>query len=486
MSRIFFLGFILFSSPLYAQGSLEQALEIILKAPWGQGPSELAEKESWTVEPFTILNTFDLQGYNVQAFEKSENSIRLKLFSYEEPSLSASNEAILMGQVQSLTATEDEAAPILGKMTAYLKTRGFAEYEQDSLIKQWPTGKDFKKVSFLRKGDFSALIYLVRNFKSHKDWFARTMIYIPDFQEYGDYTIGEWPKWWYSELIMPEKLIRELETGNIAGILSPSLWNGIINISKEDRFNIKSNSALPKVKDLIDAYETIDRKSFPEKDMPSILILKNYLARFLFICGLEKDMTVEQTKWLQNHGLEYNRDELGMVYHYTETILQKLLKEYPGSYWGQFAFLELLQMGFDTSGTCRGGENQWDRVFKESYSFLEVYPNSEFAPDVRFCIGLAAETLFNLGTMKDNPMLQDSGLSWSQYAEKREGAQKNALFFYEQVLKTPQKAVYENYLKYNLPRLRAGFATRCSYYFCFYDRKNCSSYGNSSLYLSIR
>jgi hypothetical protein len=220
---------------------------------------------------------------------------------------------------------------------------------------------------------------------------------------------------------------------------------------------------------LVSAYETIDRQNFSEKDLPAALLFKNYLARYLFMNGWSKEMTEEQKKWLQTQGLTYTYSELGRAYGYGETCLLNLLAEYPDSYWCQFAFLELLMIGFDTSGTCRNGQDQWTVVLKEGNAFLEKYPDSPFAPDIRFYLGKAAETLFNLGAVEDHPARDTYGLSISQYADKREESRKKAIEYYEKVLQSSRKEIYADHLKYILPRLRADFGTGCDYYFCFYD-----------------
>jgi hypothetical protein len=467
MSRIFFLGFILFSSTIYAQVSPEQALDILVAVPWTKSPANLLDKNIYTNNIY-VNNSGELEGYYLQAFIRGDNSIRLKLFSYAEPSFSSFNEIILMGYVQKISETEEEAEPLQEKMAKYMEKKGFIVCSPDSISKHYADWRIINNIKSLHKGNMKCLIYCMKDYNKNQ-WFVRTMMYHVQFQKFRDTRIGEWRTWWYSEYIMPEKLIVELERNNISQILTPTLWDKMKGISKISKNSSPRTSDKTSLNEIILAYEKIEKMTLSDCERPTFLIFKNYLARFLFLKGLEKIITSEQKEWLKNQGLEYNRVELGILNHYEETILQKLITEYPDSYWGQFAFLELLLRGFDTSGTCRGGQNQWEKVLKGGHAFLEKYPDSEFAPDIQFYMGLAAETLYNLGTMKNNPFLESSGLNLSQYSETAEDARMDTLSYYEKVLQSSKKTVYANHLKYVLPRLRAGYATGCLYYFCFYD-----------------
>lgn len=468
MFRVLFLGFLLLPAPIHAQVSLEQALDTLMATPWTKSPASLPEIKSWSVEEFTVRDTGELQGYDLRAFGRRMDSLQVKLFTYAEPSLTSFSEVILMGFVQGISPTEEVAKPLLEKMATYMKNLGFVDSAPDSITKQMATWRLIQSCTFLKKGELSCAIFLKKDDRNNR-WLIRTMVFHPRFQEFRNKWMAEWPKYWDSQYIMPEKLIRELENRKISQILSPALWEKINSIS----LSLKSPpprkvNTIP-VNELITAYETIDKTTVPENDRPAFLLLKNYLARYLFICGFGKEITPEHKKWLEIKNLNYTWSALGMAFSYGETVLQNHLDEYPNSYWGQFAFLELLEWGFDTSGMCREGQDQWKIVLERGATFLKKFPGSEFAPDVRFYMGQAEETLFNLGIIKDHPARDTYRLSMSSYADKSEDARKQAIEYYEEVLRSPQKGVYENYLKYILPRLRAGFATGNDYYFCFYD-----------------
>jgi len=465
MFRIVFLCMILFPSTLHAENSWEGALDALLGAPWAKSPSSLPDSAAWTV---AISGTQEEQGYNLRAFVKNDGPVRTKIFTYAEPSLSSFREIILMGYVQATVQTEEEARGFHRKMITSLQNRGFESMPPDTTRLAVMLRTMYKGSELFRKGKMDGRVYYIQDYRTEK-WFIRTSISHARFQEFKNKRMAEWPKWWDFQYMMPEKLVQELESKNVSRMLSPALWDSIKHLYSLNRDSLWRGENIFPVDKLVSAYETIDQRSFTVGDRPAALLFKNYLARYLFLNGWSRGMTTEQKKWLDTHGLTNNYSNLGGDYIYGETNLWNLLAGYPDSYWGQFAFLELLIRGFDTSGTCRNGNDQWRAVLEKGPAFLEKYPDSEFTPDIRFCIGTAAETLYNLGIMEDHPERESSGESRNQYAEQSQYARKQAIKYYEETLQSPQKDKFENHLKYILPRLRAGFGTGCHYYYCFYD-----------------
>lgn len=468
MLHMLLLGLLLFFSPVYADVSPEQMLDALIGAPWTKSPSDIPDAQSFTIEPYAMINTFELQGYNLRAYVRDNDIFRLKLFTYAEPSLTSSREMILMGYVQGIFQTEAEAKNFQEKMAASLEAREFQRTPPDTTLLAFGLLRMYQGSAFFRKGDINGHVYYIKDIRDNR-WYARTAISHTGYREFSNKWMTEWSKGWEAETIMPDKFIQELEEKNISQVISPVFWNRIKDLSPHQREYMLTNDKKIPVPELISAYDTLSQKTFPEGDRPIFLLFRNYLVRYLFYSGFKEEMTPQQKKWLESHGLEYIYSELGGANVYQETLLWKLRADYPNSYWGQFAFLELLIRGFDTSGVCREGQDQWTRVLNEGAVFLKIYPDSPFVPDIQFYMGKAAETLFNLGVVEDHPARDDSGLSRERYADKSEKARLQAIGFYEAVLQSPRKEAYADHLKYILPRLRAGFGTGCEYYFCFYD-----------------
>jgi hypothetical protein len=466
MFRTIFLCLFLFPSSLQAETSLEGSLDALLKAPWTESPSSLPDSTAWTAEPYTISVTQEEQGYNLRAFVKNDGPVRTKIFTYAEPSLTSFRETILMGYIQAAKQTEKEAKGFHGEMIACLKSRGFESMPPDTTRLAVMLRNTYRDSELFRKGEMDGRVYYIKDDRSGK-WFVRTSISHSRFREFKNKWMAEWPKWWDSSHIMPVKLVRELEEGDVSLMLSPALWDSLKYMSTMPRGSFKHEKKyIPK---MVSAYEKIDATVFPEGDRPAVLLFKNYLVRYLFMSGWNTKITSVQAQWLEAHGLTCTYSTLGGTNIYQETNLWNLLEKYPDTYWGQFAFFELLERGFDTSGTCRNGNDQWRTVLDLGLDFLVKHTDSVFAPDTNFYLGKAAETLYNLGIVEDYPARETSGLSKDQFADKSEDARIKAIKYYEEVLQSPQKEKYEDHLKNILPRLRAGFGTGCTYYFCFYD-----------------
>jgi hypothetical protein len=467
MFRMIFICLCLFPSSLFADTSLEGALDALLKAPWTESPSSLPDSASWKIEPYTTLNTFELQGYDLRAFFRDEGPIRTKIFTFAEPSLTSSREMILMGYIQETVQSEEEAGKIHQDMLACLETRGFESVPPDTTRDAVMHRMMYKGSEVFRKGDMGGLVYHIQDYRTQV-WYVRTSISHPLFQEFLKRDLGEWPKWWEEEYIIPDKLRGDLERNKMSIHISKSFM-AMFRPAQDSIASYKREVNQSLVKGIIKIYEKIDGESFSNAELPAVLMIKNYLARFLFYNGFWKEIIPEQSKWLLTHGIGYTWSELGGSFIYNESVLKDLSIRYPDTYWGQFAFLNLLEMGFDTSGICRNGSDQWSTVLESGLDFLAKHPDSVIAPDIRFYLGKAAETLYNLGIMDDHPERETSGLNKGQFADRSEDARTQAIHYYEEVLQSPQKGKYEDHLKYILPRVRAGFATGCTYYFCFYD-----------------
>ncbi|MHB9029713.1 MAG: tol-pal system YbgF family protein [Candidatus Latescibacterota bacterium] len=468
MFRWLFLCFLLFSSPVHADVLLEEMFNLLLKTPWMKSPVELPDRGAYRIEPYAIAYYGELQGYELRAFVRDKGPLRLKLFTYTEPSLTSTSEIMLMGLIQGQTKTDAEAETLQNEMAACLKNREYVRSAPDSIARKIASMDLMNNIITLGKGKQNSIAYCFYDGREN-GWIVRTMTYHSRFTEFSNKWIIRWPGKWDSMHVMPGKLIDELEKENITQIISPKRWEKIKRVSSTRYYSFLSTENKIPIAELISIYETFEKYASPEGKKPALLLFRNYLARYLFNNGFGKEITPEQKKWLGVHGLEYTLSNIAGEYVYNQTLLWNIPKKYPDSYWGQFAFLELVKWGFDTSGVCRNDHDQWTRVLKEGEAFLKTYPDSPFASGIQFYMGIAAETLFNLGIVEDHPARETSGLDRKQFASQSETARKQAIAYYETVLRSSQKEAYADHLKYLLPRLRAGFATGCEYYFCFYD-----------------
>jgi hypothetical protein len=198
---------------------------------------------------------------------------------------------------------------------------------------------------------------------------------------------------------------------------------------------------------------------------PAFFLLKNYLARYLFVYGIPK---IPKGQWFAEEELRRFRvdlfpQELQRRVIYGETFLFRLAREYPDTYWGQCAFLETFRMWL-TPPTKDRSDLKMEDLRRAGREFLTRHPDSEFAPDILFLLGRLAETEYSVNVTHANRTFYDRN-RWrnrplNSYVEEK---RLTALDIYRQILVSTKRPEFREYLEYTLPRLRAGVGTHCDY-----------------------
>jgi hypothetical protein len=163
--------------------------------------------------------------------------------------------------------------------------------------------------------------------------------------------------------------------------------------------------------------------------------------------------------------LTYN--ELGGAYYYRGDLLWRVWESRAKTLWGQRAFLLLLDAGWDTSGTCEKGTDQFRAVIREGEAFLERQPESVYKPQVTFLVGLAYETWWSLS--RDANASPDDGVDPKKYQEGVGAARTKAIAYYEQVLSMAPERKFAEYARQSIPVLRERQDTELHKFICVYD-----------------
>ncbi len=453
--------------PVYGDTGPEAMLKQLLDAPWADSSSALRQDSTWRTEHYGEMNLKEAQGYVLRSFTQEEQNSRLRLFTYAEPSLHAVTEIVLMGYLRISVQSEEEGKSVQESILQSLKNSNFSiEAGANDSYRHFGLGH-WKNVLSIEKGELSGLVYYAYD-KYKKKRYVKTVLRHRRFDEYDHirWSPGQWELIWWEPLKMPEKLVEELEARNIAQLITRAQWERIKEISRSSQRNYLPKEKWMNVPDLIAIYETIDQKVISEQDRPLFLLFQNYVVTYIFRFGLREKVDPHKL-WLKRYGLEYYYSALGRSYTYDQNLLANLASNYGDSYWGHFAFVQMMGVGFDTPPRCRKGNEQWPKVLSEGRAFLEYYPESEFTHDVLFFLGKAEETLFSLGLDKNGEAVPWT--KWTKYEQYTESSRLNALAYYEQALRTEKAEKYKLHLKVILPRLRTGISTGTSYYYCMYD-----------------
>ncbi len=452
--------------PVYGDTGPEGMLNQLLDAPWADSSSALLQDSSWRTEHYGEMNLKEAQGYALRSFTQEDQNSRLRLFTYAEPSLHAVIELVLMGYLRISVQSEEEGKSVGESILQSLKNSDFSiEAGANDSYRHFGLGH-WKNVLSIEKGKLSGLVYYAYD-KYKKKRYVKTVLRHRRFHEYDHrrWSPGQDKLIWWEPLKMPENLVEELEARNIAQLITSAQWERIKEISRSSQQYYLPKGKRMSVPDLMAIYETIDQEMMSEEDRPLFLLFQEYVVRYMFRFGLRENVDPHKP-WLKRYGLEYYYGELGRSYSYDQNLLANLASNYGDSYWGHFAFVQMMMGGFDTPPRCRKGREQWPKVLSEGQAFLEHYTESEFTPDVLFFLGKAEETLFCLGLTKSEDFAY---VQWTKYEAYSELSRLNAMAYYEQVLRTEKAAKYKSHLKFILPRLRAAISTGSTYYYCGYD-----------------
>jgi hypothetical protein len=169
------------------------------------------------------------------------------------------------------------------------------------------------------------------------------------------------------------------------------------------------------------------------------------------------------------HKLTFAYSELGGGFFYQHDLLWRVWREHPESDWGERAFLLLLDSGWDTSGMCANGSDQFREVIRQGQTFLRERPSSPYRGLVTHLVGQAYATWWSLSLPPGKGM--EDYVDPKQYTEGSEQARLRAIEYFEQVPQIAKGTLLEQYALEVLPRLREQrrLGTDGYRFFCVYD-----------------
>jgi hypothetical protein len=206
----------------------------------------------------------------------------------------------------------------------------------------------------------------------------------------------------------------------------------------------------------------------PAAQKPAMLLAADFLLDPVW-CDTEKQQECDELRsQFAAHKLTLAYSELGGGWYYQHDLLLRVVQDYPGTEWGQRAFVILLESAFDTSQTCAKGADRFRPVIQRGESFLEQYPNSSQRALVTHIVGAAYATWWSLS----NPPTEEMRdyVKPKFYTEGSDHAREKAIEYFDRVVQLAPDGVLAEYSSQVLPALRDRKLTTDSYRFlCVYD-----------------
>jgi hypothetical protein len=201
---------------------------------------------------------------------------------------------------------------------------------------------------------------------------------------------------------------------------------------------------------------------------PAMLLAADLMLQAVW-CPLEPKIECDQLRTrFAEHKLTLTYSELGGGSYYQHDLLWRVWHDFPETEWGERAFVLLLDWGWDTSGTCAKGSDQFREVIRQGELFLQQHRDSRYRDFVIHLVGQAYATWWSL-SQQPTPAMADY-VDPKLYQEGSEQARLKAIGYFEQVLQHSPGSLLGEYARQFLPILRQQQLTIDSYrFFCVYD-----------------
>ncbi len=173
----------------------------------------------------------------------------------------------------------------------------------------------------------------------------------------------------------------------------------------------------------------------------------------------------QRSETMAGFALHYTYSPLGGGWEYQHDLLRQVWRDYPNSAWGGEAFLLLEWTGWDSSGTCAAGSDQFRTVIANGEKFLAEHPSSPHGLNVTLAVGTAYENWWSLSLSRPG----DDYVEAAKYRDGAEAARQKAMGIYQQIAKMAPDSPEAIYARRRLPRLKLGIDTAQRAFYCIYD-----------------
>ena len=205
----------------------------------------------------------------------------------------------------------------------------------------------------------------------------------------------------------------------------------------------------------------------PESDQPAMLLAADLLASKIW-CGDENKEGCEQVRReFTQRNLTFAHQELGGGFFYSRDLLWRVWRDYPASDAGERAFVLLLDLGWDTSGVCAKGADQFQQVIRQGESFLKDRSTSPNRAVVTLLLGQAYASWWALSNQTTGEM--SDYVDPRRYQTGANEARLKAIHYFESLLQIAPNTKLAEYASQALPPLRLEQVPEEYKFFCIYD-----------------
>lgn len=208
-----------------------------------------------------------------------------------------------------------------------------------------------------------------------------------------------------------------------------------------------------------------------------LLLAADRLADHLLMEGRTPVSDSRERLRLVAYGLEFRYLELGGGWFYMHNLLWRVWEDYSKTDWGEWAFVLLLENGWDTSGACRNGSDQVHPVIRQGEEFLAGRPDSPRRIEVMFLVAQAYESWWSISLLPKCKSGKEAGcdeegaeeVNPSEFRDRGAMAREKAIVLYRRVLRFGPESSEGQDARDRLPLLESGKDTHQRRFYCVYD-----------------
>jgi ankyrin repeat protein len=251
---------------------------------------------------------------------------------------------------------------------------------------------------------------------------------------------------------------------------------------------INSLKAIPKIKtsDLNAGIENVRKlSSVLEKILKDNKIPKTAVPAVLFILSTycPSEITIENKPSKYKLESLKNADSLGMKYKecaniesskgtytgycYTFSLLNEIIKKYPGTKWSERAMVQLVWNEFGECDDYNHYCETFAKVIKTLSEFLPKCKDEKATCDLTFQLGAAYETYWTLS--KEGMSSEDFIENEAKELQSIETARDKAIECYKKVLTLDKEGIYKKHIGNSIPMLYLNISTGHTFFFSIWE-----------------
>jgi len=214
---------------------------------------------------------------------------------------------------------------------------------------------------------------------------------------------------------------------------------------------------------LTDLLET--EKTASGEHKAAILLAADLLAEKLWCDHANSPECLQLRDQMAVYKLSWKYSELGGGWYYYHDLLWRLWNEYGSTRWGEMAFVLLLNHGWDTSGVCHKGSDQFREVIRQGGAFVAARPASPYRADVQFEVAEANRTWWSLSQASAD----DEYVNATKYREGAAAARATAIRDYDEVIKAAPGTQIAREAQGQIKDLQSDSKPEQGPFYCIYD-----------------